>query len=209
MYVVAFHGSPKPYGNTARALETALAPLIDAGVNCEIICVGKHTISGCLACGWCKKNPGFRCIQDKDPVNEWLQKMKAADAVLLAAPVYFGGIPGAMKSFLDRAFFVNSCSGSLLRMKPAAAITVARRTGSLCALDGLHHYLNYAEMPIVGSYYWNVAFGHRPGEVLTDTEGTQILTRLGENLLYMLNMRKAFTEPLPIGKPRQNYNYIR
>ena len=209
MYVVALLGSPRPYGNTERALEIALKPLKDAGACCEIIHVGKETLSGCLACGWCKRSGQFQCINSQDPVNQWLVKLKEADAVLLGSPVYFGGIPGPMKCFLDRAFYANSSSGGCLRMKPAAAITIARRTGNLSALDDLHHYLSYAEMPIVGSYYWNVAFGHRPGEIEEDSEGVQILTRLGENLCHVLNMKEAFPVSPPPGEPRRNYNYIR
>lgn len=135
--------------------------------------------------------------------------MVEADAVILGAPTYFAGIPGPMKCFLDRAFYVNSMGGGKLRMKPAAAVAVARRSGSVCTLDALNHYLSYSEMLLAGSYYWNLAFGHQLREVKKDEEGMQIMKRLGENLLYLLQMRAAFSEQLPGGEPRRTFNYIR
>ena len=94
-------------------------------------------------------------------------------------------------------------------MKPAAAVAVARRSGNVCTLDALNHYLSYSEMLLAGSYYWNLAFGHQLGEVKKDEEGMQIMKRLGENLLYLLQMRAAFSEQLPSGEPRRTFNYIR
>lgn len=209
MRVVAFSGSPRPNGNTVLALETVLQPLLEADIQTQIICVGGETLTGCRACGGCKRNSAFRCVQDGDRVNEWIQTMVEADAVILGAPTYFAGIPGPMKCFLDRAFYVNSMGGGKLRMKPAAAVAVARRSGSVCTLDALNHYLSYSEMLLAGSYYWNLAFGHQLREVKKDEEGMQIMKRLGENLLYLLQMRAAFSEQLPGGEPRRTFNYIR
>ena len=209
MKAVAFNGSPRQRGNTALALEAALGPLVKAGVSTQIIWVGGESPGGCRACGWCKGSASLRCVLEGDSVNQWLRAMEEGDAVILGCPVYFVGIPGGMKCFLDRAFYVNSVSGGRLRMKPAAAVTVARRAGGLCALDSLNHYLSYAEMTLAGSYYWNLAFGHRPGEVRQDEEGAQIMERLGQNLLYLMEMRASYQVPLPEGQPRRTFNYIR
>ncbi len=67
--------------------------------------VGNKAIRGYLACGQCIKHRNERCIQD-DEVNEWIQKMKTADGILIGSPVHFSAIGGTMKSFLDRAFYV-------------------------------------------------------------------------------------------------------
>lgn len=209
MRAVALNGSPRRNGNTALALETVLRPLEEAGVETRIIWVGGESPAGCRACGQCKNDRSFSCVQKGDSVNVWLRAMAEADAVILGAPAYFGGIPGGMKCFLDRAFYVNSVSGDRLRLKPAAAVTVARRAGNLCALDGLSHYLTYSEMILAGSYYWNLAFGHRPGDVRQDEEGLQIMERLGQNLLYLMQMRASYQQLPPEGIPRRTFNYIR
>ncbi|HBT76045.1 MAG TPA: flavodoxin family protein, partial [Planctomycetaceae bacterium] len=51
-----------------------------------------------------------------------LPKMIEADGIVLGSPVYFSGINGTFKSFLDRAFFVSKANGGLLRLKPGAAL---------------------------------------------------------------------------------------
>lgn len=208
MRAAAFNGSPRRDGNTAAALRAVLAPLEDAGVETRVFHVGNKTVAGCRACGWCKAHREYCCVQG-DEVNEWLREMLEADAVILATPVYFGNIAGPMKCFLDRAFYVNSVCGGRLRMKPAASLAVARRTGNLTALDALNRYLLYGEMTLVGSSYWSAAFGHHPGEVVRDSEGMQVLRRLGGNLAYQMRMRADFALELPAGEERKNFNYIR
>lgn len=101
MKVVAFNGSPNKKGNTYAAIKTVAAELEKENIQVEIIDVGSKAILGCIACGSCGKNQDERCFLD-DPVNEWVQKMKEADGILLGTPVYFSGVNGSMKSFLDR-----------------------------------------------------------------------------------------------------------
>ncbi|HSO08794.1 MAG TPA: flavodoxin family protein, partial [Desulfoprunum sp.] len=104
MKTVAFNGSPNKKGNTFHALQMVTKELEEAGIETEIVHVGNKAIRGCLACGQCIKTKNERCIQD-DEVNDWIQKMKAADGILLGSPVHFSAIGGTMKSFLDRAFY--------------------------------------------------------------------------------------------------------
>ena len=105
MKVVAFNGSPRKKGNTVGCLNTVLGEIEKQGIETELIHVGKEKVRGCMACFSCAKNQNEKCIIDDDPVNEWVQKIKEADGILLGSPVHFSGVAGTMKSFLDRAFF--------------------------------------------------------------------------------------------------------
>lgn len=86
MKTVAFNGSPNKNGNTFHALQMVLDVLAQEGIETEMVHVGNKAIRGCLACGQCIKHRNERCIQD-DEVNEWIQKMKTADGILLGSPV--------------------------------------------------------------------------------------------------------------------------
>jgi len=86
-----------------------------------------------------------------------------------------------MKSFLDRAFYVTSVNGGMLRHKVGAAVVAVRRSGGLPAFNQLSNYLCYSEMMIPTSNYWNVIHGARPGEVTQDEEGVQIMQVLAEH----------------------------
>jgi len=121
MKVLAFNGSPRKNGNTAAALNIVMAELNKQGIETEPIHVGKERIRGCIACYGCAQKLNEKCMTDDDPVNEWIQKMKEADGILLGSPVYFSGVAGTMKSFLDRAFFVSTSNNGLFRHKVGAS----------------------------------------------------------------------------------------
>jgi len=186
MKVVAFNGSPNKKGNTYNAIETVATELEKEGI--EIVHVGNKLIRGCIACGGCSRNQNERCILEKDEVNEWIQKMKEADGIILGSPVYYSAIAGTMKSFLDRAFFVATSNGGMFRNKVGASVVAVRRSGGIPVFDQLNNYINYSEMIMPTSNYWNVAYGTAPGEVMQDKEGMQIMRVLGKNMSWVMKL---------------------
>ena len=190
MKVIAINGSPKKEGNTAQALKIVGEKLNENGIDFEIIQVGDKFIRGCLACGTCGKNKDEQCSQKSDIVNDVIQKMKEADGIIIGSPVYFSGIAGTMKSFLDRAFYVANSNGGLFRHKVGAAVTAVRRSGGSSTLDSLNHYLTFSEMIIATGNYWNIAHGRMPGEMIQDLEAVQALQLTAENMSWLLKMKK-------------------
>lgn len=188
MKVVAFNGSPNKEGNTYQALRMVAAELENQGIEVEVVHVGNKAIRGCAACYQCVKNMNEKCVLPGDDVNEWIQKMKQADGIILGSPVHYAAIGGTMKSFLDRAFFVTSVNDSMLRHKVGASVVAVRRSGGLPAFDQLNNFLNYAEMLIPTSNYWNVIHGQAPGEVAQDVEGVQIMRVLGKNMAWLMKV---------------------
>lgn len=186
MKVVAFNGSPKKEGNTYHAIKMVAEELEKEGIEVEIIHVGNKTIKGCLACNYCAKNKSGKCITDTDEVNEWIQKMVEADGILLGSPVHYSAISGTMKSFLDRAFYV--AGNGLLRHKVGAAVVAVRRSGGVPTFNQLNNYINYAEMLMPSTNYWNVIHGAAPGQVAEDEEGRQIMRVLGQNMAWLMKL---------------------
>ncbi|MBK1809901.1 flavodoxin family protein [Clostridium sp. YIM B02505] len=188
MKVVMFNGSPNKEGNTFHALKLVANELEREGIETEIIHVGNKTIRGCIACGYCTKNKNGKCVINTDPVNEWIEKMKTADGIILGSPVHYSAIAGTMKSFLDRAFRVAEANDSMLRLKVGAAVVAVRRAGGIPTFDQLNNYINHSEMVIPTSNYWNVINGRLPGEALQDEEGAQIMRVLGKNMAWLINL---------------------
>jgi len=207
--VVAFNGSARKKGNTACSLSIVLAELEKAGIETEMIHVGKEKIRGCVACHGCVKNQDSTCAFTDDPVNEWIQKIKAADGILLGSPVHFSGVAGTMKAFLDRAFFVASVNGGIFRHKVGASVAAVRRSGGLPAVNTLNHYITYSEMVMPCSNYWNVAHGLTPGEMEQDGEGKQIMEVLGRNMAWIMTLidhgKGQFPPPAPVAKTMTNF----
>lgn len=209
MKVVAFNGSPKKEGNTYHALKMVGDELEKNGVDFEIIHVGNKAIRGCIACGQCAKNKNEQCALKTDDVNEWIQVMKEADGILLGSPVHFAGIAGTMKSFLDRVFYVHSTNGGLFRHKVGAAVVSVRRSGGSVTFDGLNHYLNYAEMYMPTTNYWNIIHGGAPAEVYKDDEGMQIMSVLGKNMAHLMKVLENSKTSAPVYEPKVFTNFIR
>ncbi len=130
MKVLAINGSPHESGNTRHALNVVGKELTDSGIEFEVLHIGNKMIRGCAACSSCGKNRDEKCVLTGDDLNRWVQRAKEADGILLGSPVYFAGIPGTMKSFLDRLFYVSSSNGGLFRQKVGAALVALRRSGA-------------------------------------------------------------------------------
>ncbi|MBJ6748975.1 flavodoxin family protein [Geomonas anaerohicana] len=210
MKVVAFNGSPNKEGNTYHAIKLVAAELEQQGIETEIVHVGNKAIRGCIACYQCVKNQDEQCAI-KDEVNEWVQKMKEADGIIIGSPVHYSGVGGTMKSFLDRAFFVAGVNGGLLRHKVGAAVVAVRRSGGVTTFDELNHFLNYSEMLLPTSNYWNVIHGRTPGEALQDGEGMQIMRVLGKNMVWLLKLLEngKGVVPEPEREAKVMTNFIR
>lgn len=188
MKVVAFNGSPNKNGNTYEAIKVVAAELEKENIEVEIVHVGNKVIRGCLACGGCSRNMNEKCVIQNDEVNEWIQKMKEADGIILGSPVHYSAIAGTMKSFLDRAFLVTSVNNGMLRHKVGASVVAVRRSGGVSTFSQLNNYINYSEMVMPTSNYWNVGYGTAPGEVAQDEEGNQIMRVLGKNMAWLMKI---------------------
>ena len=197
MHVLALNGSPKKKGNTYAALAMVGEELQKESITVDIVNIGSVGVRGCLACNKCVKNQNERCVID-DEVNEWIQFMKKADGILLGSPVHYADISGAMKSFLDRAFYVTSVNNRMLRHKVGGSVIAVRRSGGVSAFSTLNNYLLYQEMFLAGSNYWNVIHGTAPGEVAQDSEGRQIMRILGRNMAWLMKTVRLGRETLPV-----------
>lgn len=188
MKVVVFNGSPNKEGNTYHGIKIVVEELEREGIETEIIHVGNKSIRGCIACGYCTKNKNGKCAIATDSVNDWIEKMKDADGIILGSPVHYSAIAGTMKSFLDRAFHVADANESMLRHKVGAAVVAVRRAGGIPTFNQLNNYLNHSEMLIPTSNYWNIINGRLPGEVMQDEEGIQIMRILGKNMAWLMKL---------------------
>jgi len=206
MKVLLLNGSPNKNGCTFTALSEVAKALNEEGIETEIIQIGSNEVRGCTACMHCKK--AGSCVYD-DIVNEVIEKAKTADGFIFGSPVYYSGINGTMKSFLDRLFY----SGSKhLAYKPGAGIVSARRAGTTAALQQLNQYFTINNMPIVSSQYWNMVHGNTPDEVRQDKEGLQIMRTLGHNMAWLLKSIEVGEKngiEKPVAEPRERTNFIR
>lgn len=186
MKVIAFNGSPRKNGNTSQLLAIVLAELEQEGIATEIIEIYPARPRGCMGCLQCFQRKNRRCAIEEDPMNEWIEKMAAADGIVIASPTYFANVSAETKALLDRAGLVARANGNLFRRKVGAAVISVRRGGAVPAFDAINHMFQIQEMIIVGSIYWNFGMGRMPGEVQKDEEGLNTMKTLGQNMAWLL-----------------------
>lgn len=180
MKVLMLNGSPKANGNTNAALLEVGRTLENEGISYEIFQMGGKPVRDCIGCGQCIEKG---CAFTDDDVNEFIAKAKEADGFVFGTPVYYAHPSGRILSFLDRAFYAGSAA---FRFKPGASVAVARRGGSSASFDCLNKYFGIAQMPVVGSTYWNMVYGRVPGEAEQDLEGMQTMQNLAKNMAWMM-----------------------
>jgi putative NADPH-quinone reductase len=97
--VIGILGSPLTDGNTAKLLEKALQGAAAAGCSTETILVNNLDFQPCMEMMFCKEHD--TCIMDDD-MQQVYGKIRDADSIIIATPVMTMGIPGRLKSFIDR-----------------------------------------------------------------------------------------------------------
>jgi multimeric flavodoxin WrbA len=186
MKVVAFNGSARPDGNTSILLRHVFCELEKEGIETELVQLSGKTIHGCLACRECSRNKDRRCAQKSDFGNECIDKMAAADGILLGSPTYVADVSPEIKALMDRACLVSKANGGMFRRKAGAAVVAVRRAGAMHAFDALNHFFLISEMIVPRSSYWNIAIGREKGEVENDAEGIETMHTLGRNMAWLL-----------------------
>ena len=127
--IIGLLGSPLTEGNTALLLERALKGAEDAGCTVEKIVVANLDFQACNEMMFCKDHE--TCIIDDD-MQQMYQKFREMDSLIVATPVMTMGVPGKLKSFLDRfqVFFM----AKYMRKQPLVTRehAVTRRSLVIC-----------------------------------------------------------------------------
>ena len=97
--IIALLGSPLPEGNTAKLLNKAIAGAEAAGAEIRMINVPDLELSSCREFYFCRENE--TCIMEDD-VSSLYPVFREMDSLIIATPVMTMGIPGHLKSFMDR-----------------------------------------------------------------------------------------------------------
>lgn len=191
MKVVAFNGSPHRGGNTSRLVRVVFEEMEKEGIETELVEMAGSYVHGCTACYMCKKNQDQRCVINKDPLNDYIQKMIQADGIILASPTHFSNVTSEMKALIDRAGMVGRANGNLFERKIGASVTAVRRAGALHAFNSMNHFFFIEGMIVPGSDYWNLGVSGASGKVEDDPEGLETMRVLGRNMAWLLKKTRS------------------
>jgi multimeric flavodoxin WrbA len=181
--VVGIVGSPRKKGNTEFLVGHALKSIAEEGLETELIPLAGLDIRPCTACMACQKEE--RCSIDDDLFPIYL-KMKAADGIIIASPVYYGSATALVKGLMERTGFISRHNGEVFSHKVGGPIAVARRAGQNFTLAQLTFWFQILGFFTPGSTYWNMAVGREREEVERDEEGLRIVWTFGKNMALLI-----------------------
>ncbi len=101
--IIVIQGGGRHKGNTAQLIESFEKGAREAGHQVEVISLIKNEVKGCIGCNACRF--GKPCIQ-KDNFNELVPKIKAADLIVFASPLYFWTLSSRIKAFIERFYCI-------------------------------------------------------------------------------------------------------
>ena len=98
--ILVLSTSPRKGGNSDALADEFIRGAREAGHEVEKISLFEQTIQFCKGCLSCLKTQ--RCIIHDD-ADTIVQRMRTADVLVFATPIYYYGMCGQMKTLLDRA----------------------------------------------------------------------------------------------------------
>jgi len=107
MNILILQGSPRAKGNTAWMAEEFKNAAEAAGHQVTVVNVAHKHIAGCLACEYCHGKGNGACIQ-KDDMQELYPLMAEAEALVLAAPIYYFTLSAQLQAPIQRMYCVNA-----------------------------------------------------------------------------------------------------
>ncbi len=188
--IVGICGSPRKQA-TEYVLKEALKLLGQMGFRTELYTVRGKKIKFCLHCDYCLKNK--KCAI-KDDMYELYPLLKDAEGIIIATPVYNGGVSAQIKTVMDRCRALVAKDQNFFKYKVGMAIAVGGdRTGGqeLAIQQIITFYILNGMIPISGGFFGanlGAAFWSKDTlkDVKSDIEGLRNLKKTVKGLATYL-----------------------
>jgi len=177
-------GSPRKKGNSAKLAELVAKGAKEGGAKVETFYLNGMNIKPCQACMKCQKENAKGCAI-RDDMQSLYPKLREADGVVIASPVYWFTMSAQTKLFMDRCFALPAYAKAPFAGKRIAiAMSYADAdpfvSGCVNALRTFQDAFNYTKSRIVGMIYGS-AFG--AGEIRANEALLKEAETLGKNLV--------------------------
>ena len=148
MNILILQGSPRANGNTAWMAEECKKAAEAAGHRVTLVDVARKKIAGCLACEFCHGKGNGACVQ-KDDMQELYPLLAEAEALVLAAPVYYFTMSAQIQAPVQRIYNMNKPP----KLKKMALLLSSYSpdvyAGAVCEYQGIRGYWEVEDAGIV------------------------------------------------------------
>jgi len=188
MKAIGIVGSPRKNGNTEIITRHALKAIEEERIETELIRLAGLNIQPCNACMACQNEETCPIADDLFPIYT---KMKLADAIILASPVYYGSATALLKALMERTGYIATHNGRLFEGKVGGPFIVARRSSLYFTAAQLSFWFHVLGFFMPGSIHSNISFGRDKGDVENDEEGLNTAWNFGKNIAFLLKKLKT------------------
>jgi multimeric flavodoxin WrbA len=180
--ILILKASPRERGNSALLAERIADGARQAGALVESIYLHSLDIRPCDACDLCRENDG-ECVIPDD-MQSLYPKVRAADAIVIATPVYWFTLSAQAKLFIDRWYALLGEKPNPLRGKRFALLLTygdadLQTSGGIHALDSFEHMVSYLRGEMAGCIH---ASADEPGDILQQPAVLEEAYQLGYKL---------------------------
>ena len=190
MRAIGIVGSPRKNGNSEDITRHMLEAIGAEGIETELIPLAGRDIRPCVACYACEKEETCPIEDDLLPVYA---SMKAADAIILTTPVYYGSATALIKALMERSGFIARHNGGVFQGKVGGPFVVARRSGQYFTQAQLQFWFHTLGFMTPGSNHPNILFARDRGEMEKDPEGIETAWQFGKNMAFLLKATRRAT----------------
>lgn len=187
--VVIVLGSPRKNGNSTALAQKVAEGAREAGAQVESVYLNSMNIKPCTACDVCRDSLETDCIINDD-MKGLYPRLRHADALVIASPIYWFNIAAQTKIFIDRCYALLGRHGmgrqeNALKGKRFGIILTYEDTdpftsGAINAIRSLQDMLAYVGAPIVGLIYGRAA---KQGEIKSNHDLMEKAYDLGKKLV--------------------------
>jgi len=194
--ILGVDGSPRPYGNTRKALLLALEGAKREGVETEIIELYKLRIEPCLGC----VSDDIKACRYPCPIDDDMklvyEKVLKSDGIVIATPIYWYNVSGPLKNFIDRlTVFENMIfidGRSWVEGKVVGFIAVGNDTGAIAVIQNLMSVFNSMGFAIPP---WSLAYYTLQGDILEDERAVLDSVNVGRAVALLAKILKEGARP--------------
>lgn len=181
--VIVVLGSPRKKGNSAALAERAMEGVRASGGEAESYFLQGMDIKACTACDYCREQSGMDC-NIEDDMQPLYPKLRQADALVIAGPIYWFTVSAQTKLFMDRCYALGGSQGNALKGKRIGIVLTYADPDPFCsgAVNALRMFqdgFNYIGAEITGMVYGTAS---KAGEIRTNSELMDQAYQLGEQL---------------------------
>ena len=164
--VVIAVGSPRKRGNSSTLAAQVASGAKAAKAEVETFHLHGMNIKPCTACEGCRKKKHVDCVI-KDDMQILYPKLRSADAIVIASPIYWFTFSAQTKLFIDRWYGLGGDEGyALAGKKFALLLSYADAdpflSGAVNALRTFQDALKFIEAELVGMVYGSAS---KAGEI--------------------------------------------